>query len=117
MKTLTTTLITVVAIAAAVLIFSAPLTAMAKDSEPKEHEVEIRNLQFIPNELTVAPGDTITWTNYDFVPHTVTADNKSWESDLINANEKWQTVVTADMYKTYFCRFHPNMKAELIIVQ
>ncbi len=117
MKSITTSLRTVVAVAAAVLIFSSICPAIAEDAAPQEHIVEIRNLTFIPPELTVAPGDTITWVNYDFVPHTVTADDESWDSGLIEANGKWQTVVTANMYKTYFCRYHPNMKAGLNIGQ
>ncbi|GJM15003.1 MAG: amicyanin [Thermodesulfobacteriota bacterium] len=102
---------TVATIVAAVFILSAVTHVIAE--EPKEHIVEIRNLVFTPNELTVAPGDTITWINYDFVPHTVTANDESWDSGLIEANGKWQIVVTEDMYKSYFCRFHPNMKAGL----
>ena len=112
MKSITTSLRTV-AIVAAVLILGSLTSAVVGNSAPKEHIVEIRNLTFIPAELDVSPGDTITWINYDFVPHTVTADDKSWDSGLIEANGKWQIVVIKGTYESYFCRFHPNMKANL----
>ncbi len=30
-------------------------------------------MKFVPERLEVAAGDRITWTNRDFVPHSVTA--------------------------------------------
>lgn len=110
MKSITISLRTV-AIVVAVLVLSSLTSAVVANSEPTEHQVEIRNLTYTPSVLNVSPGDTIIWTNYDFVPHTVTADDESWDSGLIEANGKWQIVVTKDMYESYFCRFHPNMKA------
>jgi len=91
-------------------------TVEAGEPQSQQHVVEIRNLQFVPKELEVKPGDTITWINYDLVPHTVTADDENWDSGLINANAQWQTVVKVDMFASYFCRFHPTMKAQLDIV-
>ena len=117
MSLLLTSLRTVAVIAVTVLVCSSLTPVMAGDSESKEHVVEIRNLEFTPKELAVAPGDTITWINYDFVPHTVTADDESWDSGLIKAEGQWQTVVQADMLTTYFCRFHPTMKARLSFVR
>ena len=103
-------------IAIAVLVCTSLIPVKAGDSASKAHVVEIRNLEFTPKELAVAPGDTVTWINYDFVPHTVTADNQSWDSGLIEAGGQWQTVVKADMHQTYFCRFHPSMTAKLRII-
>lgn len=117
MTLLLTSLRTVAVIAVTVLICGSLTPVMAGDSESKEHVVEIRNLEFTPKELTVAPGDTITWINYDFVPHTVTADDESWDSGLIKAEGQWQTVVQTDMLTTYFCQYHPTMKAGLLIVK
>ena len=91
-------------------------TVKAGEPQSQQHVVEIRNLEFTPKKLDVKPGDTITWINHDLVPHTVTADDESWDSGLINTNAQWQTVVKADMFASYFCRFHPTMKARLDIV-
>jgi plastocyanin len=118
MNLLITSLRTAAVITVAVLICSSlTLVIVAGDASAEEHVVEIRNLEFTPSELSVSPGDTITWINYDFVPHTVTADDKSWDSGLIKAEGQWQMVVKADMLATYFCSFHPTMKATLVIVK
>ncbi|MEQ9618353.1 MAG: plastocyanin/azurin family copper-binding protein [Deltaproteobacteria bacterium] len=92
-------------------------TIKADDSTSKEHIVKIRNLEFTPKELAVAPGDTIIWINYDFIPHTVTADDESWDSGLIEAEGRWQIVIQEDMHKSYFCRYHPSMRAGIRIVK
>ena len=114
---ITALLWTATVIAVVVLVGTTLNPVNAGDPQSKKHVVEIRNLEFTPKELAVAPGDTITWINYDLVPHTVTADDESWDSGLINANGQWQTVVQKDMLSTYFCQFHPNMKAQISIVQ
>src|SRR5215217_7441712 len=42
--------------------------------------VEIRNIAFIPAQLNIAPGTTVTFVNRDDVPHTATSDNKLFDS-------------------------------------
>ena len=108
---------TVTLIAVAVLEGFTFNSVKADGSKSKQHVVEIRDLEFTPKELVVTPGDTITWINYDIVPHTVTADDESWDSGLVNAQGQWQIVVKADMNATYFCRYHPSMTAGLRIVR
>ena len=101
----------VAALAATVL--SPVSKAAAGMQQPQTHQVKITKFKFIPDTLTVRPGDTITWTNTDFVPHTATADDKSWDTGKIAKNDSASVVVGIDFRATYFCRFHPNMKASL----
>ncbi len=37
----------------------------------KTHIVEIKQMKFVPETISVAPGDSIIWINRDFVEHTV----------------------------------------------
>jgi plastocyanin len=85
--------------------------------EQQTHVLEIRNSQFTPAEITVNVGDTIKWINHDIVPHTATADDKSWDSKLIGSGEEWELIVERNMFTTYFCTFHPGMKATIRINQ
>ena len=103
-------------LAAAVFMGYTSLAGDNKEQRVTEHLVEIRNLEFMPKSIEVKPGDKITWINYDLVPHTVTADDESWDSGLINSNDKWETEVKEDMYASYFCRYHPTMKARLDVL-
>ena len=106
----TAAVFTVVALFFALIIFNVDAGQMNR-----EHIVEIKNLAYTPSVITVLPGDSITWINHDFIPHTVTADDESWDSRLIEAKGKWRMVVKDNTYEKYFCRYHPNMKAEIII--
>ena len=118
MRTKFTLLCTATAIAVAVFFTGALSNSIqAVGAVDQRHVVEIRDLEFTPKELSVAPGDPITWVNDDLGPHTVTADDESWDSGFISAQGRWQTVVRADMYASYFCRYHPSMTARLRIVR
>ncbi len=77
--------------------------------------IEIRSFQFFPEVPVLQPGDIVIWVNKDIVPHTVTADNGSWDSGQIESGGEWQMVVEDDLFETYFCRFHLSMTARLDI--
>lgn len=79
------------------------------------HKVEIREFVFAPARLTVAPGDQITWTNRDVVPHTATASDESWDTGLLEQGQSKTLTIAEGLQIRYFCRYHPSMKAELVI--
>ena len=110
------TIWTVTALAVAVIVLFPLQPACAEEPENKTHVVEIRNLQFSPAELVVSPGNTITWINYDLIPHTVTGSDKSWDSGLIGSKQQWKTTVSKGMIENYYCQYHPSMTASLKIV-
>jgi plastocyanin len=63
----------------------------------------------------VKVGDTIEWKNADIVPHTVTAVDKSFDSDAIGTGRSWKSIVRTAGDFDYFCTLHPNMRAKLIV--
>jgi plastocyanin len=74
---------------------------------------------FQPNPIQVSVGNTVTWTNNDSQPHTVTSgsngqpDNKFNSSPnfnpLLNPGQTFSfTFAQAGDYP-YFCMLHPNM--------
>lgn len=93
---------------------SSVLYAGSSDSKPTEHFVEITGFKFIPESLTVKTGDTITWINKDIAPHTASADDKSFDTGELKQNETGSITVSNDQTITYFCKFHPSMKAKLM---
>lgn len=70
----------------------------------------MRNFGFVPPIVSVAPGDTIVWTNADFVPHTATARDGAWDSKSVDANGVWRFTAQAPGKYEYYCVFHPTMK-------
>lgn len=80
----------------------------------KAHRVSIEAMKYAPETLEVAVGDTVTWSNRDPVPHTVSA-GKSLESGTIEAEREWKYVVRQKGRVDYICRFHPGMRATLMV--
>jgi len=96
----------------AYMIFCA-VPAIANRGESKTYFIQIKQLKFSSDVITVKPGDTVTWVNDDFVPHNVTAKDKSWSTGNINHGESRSIVVTQKFELSYFCLYHPSMQAQL----
>jgi plastocyanin len=43
-------------------------------------KVKISHAKFVPAEVTIAPGETVTWVNEDHDGHSITADDGSFDS-------------------------------------
>jgi amicyanin len=70
---------------------------------------------FIPGEITVVPGTTVTWTNNEAMPHTVVDQNKAFRSKTLIKDATFSfTFTTAGDYD-YLCSIHPNMKGKVIV--
>jgi amicyanin len=77
--------------------------------------VEIANFNFTPAELTVTVGGTVTWTNNDDAPHTVTSTDKTFSSPSVNTDGQFTfTFATPGTY-AYFCAIHPFMTGKVIV--
>lgn len=92
-----------------------PETAAAHSAGQVIHTAIIKNFEYQPRILTVKLGDTVEWKNEDIFAHTVTAVNKSFDSGSINPGGSWKFVARKTGSFNYFCTFHPNMKAELVV--
>ncbi|MES2419302.1 MAG: plastocyanin/azurin family copper-binding protein [Bacteroidota bacterium] len=80
--------------------------------KPEIHTVEIRDMKFIPEDITVKKGDTILWINQDMVAHDVTEeDTKAWSSSLLPAGKSWKMEVNYE--SNYFCSIHAVMKGKI----
>ena len=79
----------------------------------KEHVIEISGFKFVPASLAVKAGDKITWINKDIAPHTATAADQSFDTGELKQNKSHSIMVSSDQTISYFCKFHPTMKAKL----
>ena len=91
---------------------SLALIATAVPARAATIEVTIKQLAFSPAQISVKPGDTIEWVNQDFVAHTATARDKSFDV-AIPANGKGHLTASSAGTFDYFCRFHPMMKGQI----
>jgi plastocyanin len=78
--------------------------------------IEVKALAFAPAQITAHVGDTIEWVNDDFVVHTATARDGQWDVKL-PPHATGRTVVNGPGTVPYYCRYHPNMKAEISVVR
>jgi plastocyanin len=101
--------------AARVLICVAALSAAGAHAAGTTHAVRIEGMKFIPERLEVATGDTVVWTNEDFLPHSVTASEAHVESGDLAPNKSWRFTARKKGEMHYICRLHPVMKGVLVV--
>jgi plastocyanin len=81
----------------------------------KTHMVRIEGMKFVPERLEVAAGDTVVWTNKDFLPHSVTAAKAGVESGDLAPDKSWRFVARKKGEMQYICRLHPVMNGVLVV--
>ena len=92
------------------LLLAAP--ALASTAAPT---VRIQNDAFVPAVLTIAAGQTVTFTNADDDAHTVTAYDGTFDSKGLDSNGVWRhTFAKPGVYK-YFCQLHPFMRGTIVV--
>ena len=78
-------------------------------------QVTIAGFAFAPASITVKVGTTVTWTNEDAAPHTVTAVDGSFKSGSLAKGATFsQTFAKAGTYQ-YGCDFHSAMKGTVTV--
>ena len=92
---------------AALLLMPPPATAAARS-----YTVVIEKMKYGPLPSGLHKGDAIVWVNRDFLRHTATAADHSFNIDL-PAGAKGKTVLTESGDVAFFCRFHPRMRGVL----
>lgn len=81
--------------------------------------VERTNDAFSPNPIIISAGESITWTNDDFIPHTVTSGSPDqmgtevagldFDSGFIGTRSSYTHTFDERGEFDYFCQIHPTM--------
>lgn len=101
---------------AAVLVAACVGASPAAVVSPKPAAiVHINDFKYNPTPVTVNTGDTVEFINDDSEAHTVTADDKSFDSGGMDTSDTWSHTFTKAGKYTYFCALHPWMKAVVIV--
>ncbi|TLN18856.1 hypothetical protein FDZ74_06555, partial [bacterium] len=85
-------------------------------TEGKAVQISIANFAFSPADIKVHVGTTITWTNSDSAPHTVSATDGSFESGTLNQGGTFSYTFSKEGDYAYFCANHASMKAMVSVV-
>jgi plastocyanin len=79
--------------------------------------VDMRQILFAPAEIRIRVGQRVEWTNNDPTVHTVTADDGSWGSELIQEGGRYSRVFDQPGRFPYHCVPHPMMKGVVVVTE
>jgi plastocyanin len=102
-------------IMATLLLTLAPSVTASDEHSAASAEVKIDNFSFGPQEITVAVGTTVTWTNRDDIPHTVVSTDGVFKSKVRDTDEKFSYTFTKPGTYAYFCSVHPKMTGKVVV--
>jgi plastocyanin len=103
------------AFAAAAFIAASVPGASAGEAAANTAAVEIHNFQFQPGTLTITAGTTVTWTNDDTTPHTVTENNRAFRSAALDTKDTYSHAFGTPGEYVYRCTIHPMMVGKIIV--
>ena len=101
--------------AALIAICLAVFPAALAHAAGKTHEVRIEGMKFVPERIEVATGDTVVWTNKDFLPHSVTASGAKVESGDLAPGKTFRFAARKKGEMPYICRLHPVMQGVVVV--
>jgi len=78
--------------------------------------VMIQNFAFAAPTVIVKVGTTVTWTNGDEDPHTVTAIGGPFHSPTLTNGARFTYTFTTVGTFTYMCTIHPYMHGSVVVV-
>ena len=79
-------------------------------------KVSIKNFSF-GAPLTIAAGTMVEWTNEDSMAHTVTASNGAFDSGNLDQGAKYSFTFTQEGTYSYVCKYHSNMKGQIVVTK
>ncbi len=100
----------------------APVAAVAADTTDQSapaaaaaQTVSIQNFSFA-GATTVSPGEQITVSNVDSAPHTMTANDGSFDTGILNnGSTATLTMPTTPGTYQFFCSLHPSMVSTITV--
>lgn len=91
------------------LAISVLTTGASQAQSDQTPTVTISNFAYSPEPITITKGQSIRFVNNDDVGHTVTAEDGSFDSKMLDKNKAWtHRFDKAGTYK-YYCTVHPSM--------
>lgn len=98
-----------------VLVSFSFASSAALTAENKPVKISIINFQFTPAEVTIAPGESVTWVNDDGAPHGLEYNDGSSGNDLLLPGESYNRRFDQPGTYDYNCSVHPYMTGRVIV--
>ena len=85
----------------------------SKIPEAKENQVLIKGYKFLPQDISVKVGTTVTWVNEDSVVHTV--EGSGMDSGNMSKGDEFTFTFDKVGVYDYICGPHPYMTGSVIV--
>jgi plastocyanin len=96
----------------AAAVVGAALLASPAGAAAHTFTIVVDKMKFGPAPANLARGDTVMFVNKDFLRHSATASDHSFDLDL-PPNAKARIVLKKSGTINYVCRYHPGMRGVL----
>jgi len=90
-------------------------TAAAASTEEGGAKISIVNFTFTPAEITIAPGESVTWTNDDGAPHGLVYEDGAKGTDLLLPGARFNRQFDRPGTYDYSCAVHPYMTGRVVV--
>ena len=87
----------------------------AESTEKVGAKVSIANFTFVPAEITIAPGESVTWTNDDGAPHGLEYADGAKGTDLLLPGASFSRQFDRPGTYDYSCAVHPYMTGRVVV--
>ncbi len=77
--------------------------------------VSIQNFSFVPQNLAISAGTTVTWTNNDSTTHTVTENSSAFDSGNLAPGATFSFKFTVAGTFEYHCGIHTSMTGSVTV--
>lgn len=96
----------------------APTTSPTAPGTPAETvTVGVFDNYFEPKTITVAPGTAVRWTNRGRGRHTITSNDRIFDSGELSPGADYRYTFTRPGVYSYYCRLHPEAMRATVIVK
>ncbi len=77
--------------------------------------VVIKGFKFVPSEIKVKAGTTVTWRNEDSSAHTIESNDGVLSSDNLESGDTVTFTFNKPGRVDYICGIHPSMQGAVIV--
>lgn len=102
-----------------------PTPAVQTDTQSEAQEsndivsVSMKDIKFVPHDVTAKVGQKIVWTNEDDAPHNVTATDPEglFASDSLNKDDTFEYTPAKAGVIAYVCTIHTGQDGEITVTK
>jgi hypothetical protein len=88
------------------IVVAIPLTIFCLPGFAATNYISIKDSAYIPDQLAIYPGDTVTWTQDDTTEHSVTSSDQIFNSGTLVPGDTYSFTFNELGTNGYYCVFH-----------